>query len=185
VRICYFYTRIWDEAVRVLPPGAELVDVSGDHTAYWAAICERWGSEDLMFVEHDIAIHDQVVQQFEDCPNLWCLFPYWSNGWFDRCLGCTRFRKEAQVAVSMDEIQQESWGSCWECNVTELPSADDLRRWRAGEHGYEIQGCWRHIDGKMSYSLGTLRGYEPCVHLPPVEHLTQPVPDGVKYKEPQ
>jgi hypothetical protein len=183
VRTCYFYTRIWDEAVAALPSGAELVYVGDTFTSYWEAIAERWGAGDLMVVEHDIVIHDQVVRQFEDCPNAWCTYPYWHGGWMDKALGCTRFRTGAQQ-VSPDEIQQSCWASCWECNTRNMiPSLDDMRDirgWR-DRTGSETLGCWRHIDGKIVWSMER-NGYAACVHTPPVRHLTfTDIPDGELY----
>lgn len=186
MRTCYFYTRIWDEAVAALPPDAEKVYVGRTFTSYWQAIADRWGSDDLLIVEHDIVIHDQVVDQLEECPNVWCVFPYWHDTWLDENLGCTRFRVSAQKQVTPDEVQQGSWGSCWECNPHggRLPSAEELAdpsSWMDRVKANEIPGCWRHLDGKLSCAMRKL-GYEPCIHLPPVEHLTHRVlPEGEFY----
>jgi hypothetical protein len=185
VRVCYFYTKTWDEAVEALPSDAEQVYVGGGFTDYWEAISSRWGSDDLMVVEHDIMIHDEVLRQFEECPNVWCTFPYWKNEWFDNALGCTRFRLEVQQEISPQEIQEESWGSCWECNPhATLPTHDellDLTKWRARVQGGEILGCWRHIDGKIIWSMQR-HNIKACVHLPTVEHLSyRVIPDGEFY----
>lgn len=185
MKTCYFYTRIWDEAVAALPADAEFVYTGDRFTQYWESIAARWGAGDLLFVEHDIVLHDQVVRQLEECPNVWCVFPYWHEGWLDEALGCTRFRVEAQLAVTPDEIQESSWGSCWECNPDAImPTLDELRdisRWMGKLKEREVPGCWRHIDGKMNWAMRK-HGYEPCVHLPVVEHLTcRVLPEGEFY----
>jgi hypothetical protein len=164
-----------------------LVDVSRSFTAYWETIASVWGQADLMLIEHDIVIRPEVPAEFDACPNPWCLYPYWRGGWMDNALGCTRFRKELQLAVTPGEIQEECWGSCWECNPTGVVPAvegfKDLRRWRA-EHGSEILGCWRHIDGKITWALNKRGFAKPCIHVPPVGHAGHPVPEGVTYDVP-
>jgi hypothetical protein len=153
VKTCYFYTRIWDEAVAALPADAEFVYVGGAFTDYWDGIAARWGAGDLLIVEHDIRIHDQVIAQFDACPNMWCTFPYLhSPGYYLDCgIGCVRFRRQCQQAVTPQEIQH-IWGSCWECAPDNTP------------------GCWRHIDGKIKQALED-RGLQHHVHEPAVEHL--------------
>jgi hypothetical protein len=185
VRICYFWTKLWDEAVEALPPDAEQVYVGESLTSYWDALSARWGTDDLMIVEHDIVLHDQVVEQFEACPNVWCTFPYWHDEWLDEALGCTRLRLSIQQQITPAEIQEESWGSCWECNPTAtMPTVDELRdlpKWRQRIKDGEILGCWRHIDGKLIWSMRRHK-QKVCVHLPTVEHLSHRViPDGNFY----
>jgi hypothetical protein len=163
VKTCYFYTRIWDDAVAALPADAEFVYVGDSITAYWDSITGRWGTDDLMVVEHDIKIHGEVQAQFEACPNQWCTFPYWSTGtWFTRALGCTRFRKEIMGQVSVQAIQDETTGYCSSCKG-------------------EIRGCWLHVDVQISRAMDH-RNILPCIHSPHVEHLTQPVPDSETYE---
>lgn len=186
MKTCYFYTRIWDEAVAALPEDAELVYVGDTFTSYWEAIAARWGrGEDLLVVEHDIVLHGDVIRQFEACPNVWCTFPYWKDGWLDQALGCTRFRAEVQEQISAEEIQEDCWASCSECNTAwSVPSLEDLkdvRGWRARTGAAEVLGCWRHIDGKIIWAMGR-HDQRTCVHTPPVGHLTFPnIPDGVTY----
>ena len=184
MRVCYFWTKLWDEAAAALPPGAEMIYVGGSFTDYWEAISARWGVDDLMIVEHDILLHEGVTTQFEECPSQWCVFPYWHDEWLDQALGCTRFRREIQQQVTPVEIQQGSWGSCWQCNPhAALPTIEDLHDligWRKRNQEAEILGCWRHIDGKMSWAMRQA-GYQPCVHLPTVEHLSRVLPEGEFY----
>jgi hypothetical protein len=178
MRVCYFWTKTWAEAVAALPEGAEQVYVGGHLTDYWDGIASRWGTDDLMIVEHDIVIHDDVVRQFEECPAPWCLFPYWHSAWLEQSLGCTRFRKELATLVSPQEIQEECWASCWECNPglvsPGIKDMRDLRGWRE-KNPSEVLGCWRHLDGKIHWAL-THRGMKPCVHTPVVSHLNHPLP---------
>ena len=54
----------------------------------------------------------------------------------------TRFSAELQSHVPLDEIL---------------------------EYGVPVPGSWRHLDGAFLAAL-TERGYERCIHVPPVTH---------------
>lgn len=159
MRICYFYTRKWDKAVAALPPDTEMVWCGRDKFHYWEEFCKRWGADDLMFIEHDNVIHDTAVKQFEECPNSWCVFPYWNFvEWLCFSLGTTRFRKELMTQVDPEDIQREStWARSCTCEPEDR--------------------CWHRIDKKLAYSLCT-RGYKPCIHMPYVEHIRAPLDKG-------
>lgn len=94
------------EVQAAAPPWAEWVEVSGDPLAYWRTMLEHWvPDDDLIVVEHDVVLRPDVLVQFDECPEPWCVFGYadmcheacreaWAN-----MLGCTRFRKELIAAV--------------------------------------------------------------------------------------
>lgn len=102
------------------PSSAEWVDVSADDDAYWRVLCEWWArGETFMVVEHDVICRPDVIDQFLDCDEPWCAFPYddmchwgcmeaWAN-----TLGCTRFRSEliaaAPDALSSIPLEQRDW----------------------------------------------------------------------------
>ena len=108
MRVLCCHTSLRDKtraALERYAPQAEFADVSGDDYAYWREIAKRWGGgEDLLVVEHDIEIHEDVIDQFELCRADWCVFPYagkqpvWGGRGVRvpvmlRCaLGCVRFR---------------------------------------------------------------------------------------------
>lgn len=101
MRVIYPHTRRHPEVVASAPGAALWADVSADNDAYWRALTNVWlPDDDLMVVEHDVVIHDTVISQFLECPEVWCLFGYadmcheecreaWAN-----MTGCTRYRKE-------------------------------------------------------------------------------------------
>jgi hypothetical protein len=64
-----------------------------DPAAYHRLLAKLW-SEGIGFlnIEHDVAIHSEVIPQLEACPEPWCLFPY-SGGTalLYEGLGCVRF----------------------------------------------------------------------------------------------
>ncbi len=102
------------------PDGAEWVDVSADDDAYWRVMCEWWErGESFAVVEHDVVCRPDVVEQFNSCPEPWCVFGYtpichqacleaWAN-----MLGCTRFSAELIAtcpdAVSSIPPEQRDW----------------------------------------------------------------------------
>jgi hypothetical protein len=91
------------------PGTAEWVDVSCDPHAYWRLLDRVWAEcvdsgDSLMVVEHDVVCRPDVIEQFETCPEPWCVFGYtpichercreaWAN-----MLGCTRFSAELIAA---------------------------------------------------------------------------------------
>ena len=126
-------------------PAAELADVSGDDFGYWREIRARWqGTDDLIIIEQDIEIGPDTVRSLEGCPEDWCCFAYpifqtkvrLKNG-----LGCTKFSAKAQQAVTARKIA-EGFALCATCKG---------------------QGCWWHLDGRIS-SLLKREGLQPHVH---------------------
>src|SRR5690242_16929872 len=100
------FTVVNPEVVEGAPSWAEWVDVSGDKHAYRRTLAQWWTrGETFMVLEHDVVCRPDVVEQFESCPEPWCLFSY-DNMCCEPCreawrnmLGCTRFRAELIAAV--------------------------------------------------------------------------------------
>ena len=116
------FTKIHGDVWNALPEGTITVDVSGSPDAYWAALCEWWvKGEDFAVIEHDVICRPDVIEQFDSCPEPWCVFGYdpicheacqeaWAN-----MLGCTRFRAvitaEFPDAVTSIPPQDRNWNN--------------------------------------------------------------------------
>lgn len=112
------YTAVHPETAQAVPPGTVWVDVSYSDTAYFGALLKWWETgQTFAVIEHDIAVTQHVVDEFENCPEPWCLFGYaefcheacmeaWRNA-----LGCTRFRRELIEAVpdAVRDIPRDLW----------------------------------------------------------------------------
>lgn len=125
MRILAPYCTLNTRVVRALEwyaDDVEFVYTGRSRTAYWEAIAERWqGSEDLMIVEQDIEINEEVVAEFVNCPEPWCV--YWYTGppclnahsgvKLKESLGCTKFSAGLQYALPHEKIspfpEQQSW----------------------------------------------------------------------------
>lgn len=117
-------------------------------SGYWELVADLWSQgETFALVEHDIGVHAQVGQQFEQCPSWWCGFQYpVDRGVLIAALGCTRFRRELlQSEPDLLEVvgQDASAG---------LPARD-----------------WRRLDVRLMDELHR-RGYRRCEHTPEVRH---------------
>lgn len=110
MRVIYPYTYRNAETEAGAPPGAEWYDVSGDDHAYWRLLRDVWADgETFAVVEHDVQCRPDVFEQFEACPEPWCVFPYtpichWAcqEAWANM-LGCTRFTAEL-IAACPDAV---------------------------------------------------------------------------------
>lgn len=100
------YTVRHPATVAAVPAEAVWVDVSGHRFDYWRLLVDWWWvGVDLAIVEHDVAPHAEVWDEFAACPEPWCYFRY-SNftdenaaAWHWGILGCTRFRAALIDAV--------------------------------------------------------------------------------------
>ncbi len=154
MRVVMPYTRQHPEALAALSlhaPKHNQVYVGYYDLAYFHLICQLWVAGDgWINVEHDVVIHATVVEQFETCPEPWCVFgvprhrpphePLLAS------LGCTRF--------SADLIAK----------VPDMPAR--LGTWTAGRE----PGHWSHLDTAIGEIL-TVGGYQPHPHTPTVQHL--------------
>lgn len=115
------HTACHPETVANAPANATWVNVASSPNAYYAALLRIWAEgETFAILEHDVTCRPDVVESFDACPELWCLYQYdpvctcgnpncreaWRN-----MLGCTRFRAELMVAVpdAMASIPTDNW----------------------------------------------------------------------------
>jgi hypothetical protein len=97
------------KAAKANAPMVKVINTGETIFSYWETISFHWqGTDDLLLIEQDIELPDGAIESFENCPEPWCSYRYSAPGVFDwglsESLGCTRFRKEAQLAVSAAEI---------------------------------------------------------------------------------
>ena len=135
-------------------PDAHIVPIdAGDITQPWATYASYWGKDDLGVIEQDVIIHEDVLPQFEACPEPWCLFPARhyaaGGGWMTTGIMCNRFRKEFMQAVPVEAVEAVA-GSCNRCGGREPK-------------------CWAHLDGKTR-EAGEAAGFKIHVHWPSVGH---------------
>lgn len=133
-------------SVEAHAPTAELIDVTGDNYGYWREIRARWkGEEDLILIEHDIEILPDSIASMAACEHDWCsyAYPIFRNQQRLRYgLGCTKISARAQQLVSARHIA-EGFALCKLCKG---------------------QGCWFHLDGRITEQLRHDGGLFPHVH---------------------
>jgi hypothetical protein len=143
------YTKFHPKAepsIRAYAPTADLVDVTGDNFAYWREIRSRWtGEQDLVLIEQDIEIPEGGVEEMLACEHDWCAYAYTIFRTKQRLrygLGFTKFSAHAQQLVNARRIA-EGFALCSMCKG---------------------QGCWYHLDGRITELLRTEGGLKPHVH---------------------
>lgn len=147
------------EALSEHAPDAVKVDVRGSDFAYGYALQDHWeAGSDLVNIEQDNIVRADVLAEFAECPEPWCVFPYRLE-WFscDFAIGCVRWRKELMAAVPFETVRDIGVGIC---------------RWSDASGGScnPVDGhCWRHFDYSFFYAL-TEAGFRRHVHGPMVEH---------------
>lgn len=135
-------------------------DVSSSEAAYFSLLKSEWElcnllGQDLMVVEHDVVIHDTVVEGFLDCPEPWCAYPYRMGENVIPALGCTRFRHE------LIWWTQDMWPKV--ALFGQAGNYDDGVGVIPPKH-------WGRLDVRIDAVLMPL-GLRPHVHQPPVGHL--------------
>lgn len=135
-------------------PQAEVIPVpAGDIGRPWADYAARWGQDDLVIIEQDVAIHAGVLPSFAACPEPWCLFPgrhhAQGGGFMETGLLCNRFRREFMQAVPVEAVEAVR-GTCDLCRGVN-------------------RKCWRHLDGRIR-EAGTAAGFRIHVHWPSAGH---------------
>lgn len=171
------------------PAGAEWHDVSADDHAYWRLLVEAWeqaaaDGSDLMILEHDVVCRPDVLEQFDTCPEPWCVVGYsdcchpepWVDGlgvehescreaWANM-LGCTRFRSELMAACpdavsSIPENLRGWWNLCDHIagnkihGVTSEQNPLGIRtKFTHHWHGPEVVHITRGVDPDFWYGPG-------------------------------
>ena len=161
VLCCPVQGRLWPAtraSLAVHAPGALIIPIAaGDISQPWTTYASYWGKGDLVVVEQDVIIHDQVLPQFEACPEPWCLFPgrhdAQGGGFMLDGLLCNRFRREFMQAVPVEAVEAVP-GSCPRCR---------------GQN----PKCWAHLDGKTR-EAGEKAGFRIHVHWPSAGHRGWP-----------
>jgi hypothetical protein len=146
---------LWEAARESLrhAPGAKIIRIPREDISHpWEIYKSFWGKDDLVIIEQDIIIHEEVIPQFRECPEPWCLFPfrhYSAAGWMTTGIGCNRFRREFAEKVTPEAVEAIP-GSCHRCQG-------------------RVPGCWAHLDGKTR-EAGEAAGFRIHVHWPSVGH---------------
>lgn len=183
MRACYFWYKEWPlarEMASLHAPWAEHVWTGPDDYGYWRQFAQRWGGDDLVMIEGDVAIHENVIPSFSECDEDWCAFPWTIGGTLNPLwLGCVKFSRRIQQRVTINDIM---------CPVAHLGDAQCKGAYcDAGPDHPGGSGCWnrhnsgcpdcgaycyRHLDGPIISALQiTGRLAAPHMHLPPVTHL--------------
>lgn len=155
MKIVVPYVDLRDETVEALSAHAgghdiHYVDVSDSDAAMWETWQWVWEArEDVLWVEHDIEIHEHVIPQVSECPEPWCTFAYpyaFGNSDPYHGTGCVRVRAELMRAVP-----------------------DLWRRVAARSGPHHPEKHWCSLDGFMQIELSP--NYVQHKHDPPVGHV--------------
>jgi hypothetical protein len=125
--------------------------------AYCDLVTRWWGEgETFLLIEHDIEIHEGVVEAAERCSETWCVWPYRASGFSTQpdaylkgALGCTKF--------SAALMEQES----------------DLLLVAGAKAEGLAAGDWRRLDVSILPTLRQ-RGYEAHLHETVLQHHNYP-----------
>jgi hypothetical protein len=119
----------------------------GQDDSYYHLLAGLWRKRrGFVLVEHDIVVWPGAIQQLEECPEPWCLYPYYASvGWCRDALGCTKF--SASLLKQYPDCLTEPFPTC--CNHTKY---------------------WCGLDRLIAHRL---KGYglEPHLHSPAVVNL--------------
>lgn len=117
IKVC-FYSQLYPQtAADIKGYGFELVDTSASDTAYWEAIRDRWGKDNLLIIEQDMQFLPECLFSFEMCREQWCLYDYdilmMDGVTVAPCetgIGLCRIRKELQESISFESSIPVHWG---------------------------------------------------------------------------
>lgn len=108
----------------------------GADDAYYVLLRGLWhAGGGFVIVEHDIVVWPGAVQQLEDCPEPWCVFPYYSSvGWARDALGCTKF--SSGLLQRYPDVLEPPFPDCCQ-HTTYWCGLDRLISHRLRSHGLE------------------------------------------------
>jgi hypothetical protein len=162
------YTNLHPEteaAVKATGHPYDTADVSGDDRAYFRLFCDLWEAGDsFAFVEHDVLIRPDSLDELEKCPSPWCAFEVdYVHHRPQVGLGCVKFSAELIAAVpnAMERVE-------WVGLEKQLPKNlmwDELHP----------PGHWCRLDAWLQQWVLPTAGMSQCVHRPPLGHLRQAV----------
>jgi hypothetical protein len=118
-----------------------------DGESYYCLFERLWNQgETFATVEHDIVVWPGAIQQLENCPHPWCVFPYYcSVGWIKDGLGCTKF--SGDFIRAHPDFLKEPFPTC--CSHTRN---------------------YCGLDRLIAHRMQDL-GIEPHIHMPGVTNL--------------
>jgi hypothetical protein len=110
--LCCYTDAIFPKTVQSLlmfSPETTFVNVTGNDRNYARAIARHWNQgEDIILVEHDIAITGITVPSFDSCDRDWCTFGFQIlDSVLFHTLGCARFSARMQAACP--DIPIKGW----------------------------------------------------------------------------
>lgn len=94
MRVIVPFTNVSEQTREALDGRAEYIDVSASPESYFYLLKKLWeDAQDFCIVEQDIVVGPNTIEDFERCPEPWCLSPYPYIGQAEyQGLGCMRFR---------------------------------------------------------------------------------------------
>jgi len=115
--------------------------------SYYDLLSGLWADQQgFIIVEHDIVVWPGAIGQLEECPEPWCLYPYYASvGWCSDALGCTKF--SAELLRQYPDVLKEPFPTC--CSHSKY---------------------WCGLDRLIAHRLKEY-GVEPHVHSPAVVNL--------------
>lgn len=153
--------------------------LGNEHHAYADKLHELWtlcalAKTPLMTVEHDIALHQRVFDTFEECDQLYCVYPYWQGARYGFGLGCTRFRKEL-IVKHPDLIRVAG-----KRTNDGLPQENHYKR-------MDTRICDEARERGILKALDNVNTPVPCIHEPAVRHFnpTYAMPEPIGEDEQQ
>ena len=164
MRVVVPFTRLRAETVAALEMHAvghqvEYRDVSKDDEAFWRLWKEIWADgETFAIIEHDIVIHETVLEQFDGCGEPWCTFGYPYEIFKNMSepyhgTGCTRFRAEVMQAIPdlWDTVAEREGLFHPRRHWCSLDGFSQLELWQAGFHGHRHEPMVGHVDPSISH----------------------------------
>lgn len=183
--------RLEPDTVAAVGPGARLVDVSADDTAYWRLLRDLWAARrTFILVEHDIVPAAGVLDAMRACDHDWCGAEYPVGTIWGVFHGCTRYgaaviRRNPEAVRSIPE-QHRGWQSLDSLVIAYLNRREPhgpAVHWPAAEHRNDARAPLAGVYANCGDCGGPLRfadlregpgaercprcGRAPSYHKPP------------------